>query len=377
MKSQDIKKYGLSLGYSAVGITDAEDLTAYIDEVVSRGEKYELLEYTTTNPIKDAKPKEIMPCAKSVIVLVWDYFQYDFPEELKQMIGKAYMARAYTPPQGTVAHARVQLMKDYLTNGGCVVNSTIGLPARWMATKAGVTEFGKNNFAYHKEAGSYILITTLVIDKELEYDKPTMGNKCSPNCRLCMDACPTKAIYEPFKLDPRRCISFNNWVTQDNRGNISSFVPYELRNAIGTKIHGCDICQDVCPRNQKKLKASKPIDKYIELIKEDFQLEKILNMSDDYFNTRIYPVLYNYIKDKRYLSRNAAIAMGNSKDEKYAKDLKIALKNPDEMIREYAVWALGEIGGETCSEILSDCYESEKSEKIKDVIKKTLESIER
>lgn len=335
-----------------------------MEEVLSRGDKYELLSYTTTNPLKGATPKKYMPEAKSIIVLVWDYFQYDFPEELKKIIGKAYLSRSYTPPLGKIAHSRLQLMKDYLSSNGCAVNSDIGLPARWVGAKSGATTFGKNNFAYADDAGSYIVISTIVVDKELEYDKSTMETKCPPNCRICMDACPTKAIYEPFKLDPRRCISFNNWTTQDGRGSISSFIPYELRELIGVKIHGCDICQDVCPRNQKKLKVPKPMDKYIKLVGKDITLPAVLNMTDEYFNNRIRPILYNYIKDKRYLMRNAAIAMGNSGDEGFIKDLEIALSNPDEMVREYVVWALEKIIGSDSVKMLLSRYPTESYETV-------------
>lgn len=344
MRSLDIKEYGLNIGYNKVGITSADSFNEYLEEVASRGDKYDILNYTTTNPVLGAIPKNYMPEAKSIIVLIWDYFQNDFPEELTKMIGKIYLARCYNPLPGMMAHSRLQLMKDYLSENGCMINSSIGIPARWAAAQAGVATFGRNNFAYADDSGSYIVIHTIVVDMELDYDKPTMESKCPPNCKACMDACPTKAIYEPFKLDPKKCIAFNNWMTQDGRGSISSFIPYELRDAIGCKIHGCDICQDVCPLNQKKLKTPKPADKYIAQIAKDITLLAILNMTEDYYIKRIKPIMYNYIKDKRYLMRNAAIAMGNSKDQAYVRDLKIALNNPDEMIREYAAWALGKIG---------------------------------
>jgi epoxyqueuosine reductase len=370
MRSRDIKEYGFNIGYSKVGITSADSFAEYVDEVVSRGDKYDILNFTTTNPVHGAIPNNIMPEAKSVIVLIWDYFQNDFPEELKKMIGKIYLARCYNPLPGMLAHSRLQLMKDYLSNNGCMVNSSIGIPARWAATQAGVTTFGRNNFAYAGDSGSYIVINTIVVDMELDYDEPTMESKCPPNCRACMNACPTKAIYEPFKLEPKKCIAFNNWMTQDGRGSISSFIPYELREAIGCKIHGCDICQDVCPLNQKKLKAPKTADRYIEQIATDIKLPAILNMTDDFFMSRVKPIMYNYIKDKRYLMRNAAIAMGNSKDEDYVKDLEIALKNPDEMIREYAVWALGKIGGKHAKIVLERHLLKEPSDNVKQAINK-------
>ena len=99
-------------------------------------------------------------------------------------------------------------------------------------------------------------------------------------------------------------------------------------------------------------------------------------MSEEYFIKKIRPIMYNYIKDKRYFMRNAAIALGNTKDEKYIKDLKIALTNPDEMVREYVVWALGEIGGNDASKnILEDQLSSEMSNSVINSIKNALEQI--
>lgn len=372
MRSRDIKEYGLNIGYSKVGITSADSFTDYVAEVLSRGDKYDFFDFTSTNPLQGAIPKNIMPEAKSVIVLIYDYFQNDFPEELKKMIGKIYLARCYNPLPGMLAHSRLELMKDYLSANGCKVNSSIGIPARWAAAQAGVTTFGRNNFAYAGDTGSYIVISTIVVDMEFDYDKPTMESKCPPNCSACINACPTKAIYEPFKLNPKKCISFNNWITQDGRGSISSFIPYELREAIGGKIHGCDICQDVCLLNQKKLKAPKAVDRYIEQIAEDIALPAILNMTDDFFMNRIKPIMYNYIKDKRYFMRNAALAMGNSKNEDYVKDLEIAITNPDEMVREYVVWALGKIGGQYAERVLKSSLANESSDNVKQAINQAL-----
>ena len=343
MTSKEIKEYGYSLGYSKVGITSAEGFPDYVKEVESRGNEFDIFSFTTTNPMKDAMPKAKMPDAKSIIVLVWDYFQYDYPENLKQIMGKAYLGRCYGPQPGSIAYARLELMKEYLQAKGYKVDSSIGLPARWAGAQAGVTTFGRNNFAYAEGCGSYIILSTIVVDQELEYDTPTMECDCPPNCHVCMDACPMQAIYAPFHLNPKKCISFNNWMTQDGRDPISSFIPPEIREKLGCHIHGCDICQDVCPRNQAKLKAPKKMDPYIAELAKDITLPAVLHMPEGFYESRIRPILYNYIKETRYLQRNAAIAMGNLGDKKFISDLELELENPDEMIREAVEWALNKI----------------------------------
>ncbi len=376
MNSSAIKEYGLSIGYSRVGIIPASSLLGYIDEVNSRGDLYNIFDFTSTNPAKGANPCLFMPEAKSVIVLLWDYYQYEFPENLKQLIGKVYLARCYNPPKDTVTHARLNLMREFLEKEGVVVDTSIGIPARWAAAQAGIVDIGKNTFAYSGDSGSYIQINTMVVNVELEYDKPTGASLCKENCSFCMDNCPTNAIYEPYKMNPYKCIAFNNWMTQDGRGTVSSFIPYELREKMGTKIHGCDICQDVCPHNQRKLKQKKNLDPYTALLEPDISLADILNMTDEYYERRIKPLLYNYIKDKRYFMRNAAIAIGNSKDEKYLNDLELALSNPDAMVRKYVVWALGKIGNERARGILSRYLTEEKSEEVKEEIAHVISALD-
>ena len=342
MTSEQIKEYGLGLGFCKVGIAPVESLTGYCDEVLSRGEAYELFLKRLTKPVW-----ETMPNAKSVIVLAWDYFQHDFPQALQEMIGKLYLSREYNPPQGSLSQEKLALMREYLeANGFSQDTAPLHVPQRWAAVQAGVATIGRNTFAYTGDSGSYVILYAIVVDQELAYDQPTPENNCPPNCRACMDACPTKALYAPFKLDPTKCIPFHNFVRQDGRGAVSSFIPYEYRTAIGSKIHGCDICQDVCPRNQKKRKQPKQMDPYMEKIASAISLPAILAMSDEYYHETIWPIMYNYIHDKRYFMRNAALAMGNRKDEADVEHLTEALHNPDAMVREYVVWALEQVRDE-------------------------------
>lgn len=345
--AKEIKEYGYSLGYSKVGICSAEGFPDYIREVESRGDAFDILNYTTTNPIKDALPKTKMPDAKSILVLVWDYFQCEYPESLKQIMGKAYLSRSYGPQAGSIAHARLELMKAFLEANGCKADSSIGLPARWAGAAAGVTTFGKNNFAYAEGCGSYIILYTIVVDRIFDYDTPTMDCPCPPNCHICMDACPTQALYEPFHLNPKRCISFFNWMTQEGKGDISTHIPEEVREKIGCHVHGCDVCQDACPRNQAKLKMPKKMDAYTAELAKDITLPALLHMDEAFYESRIKPIMYNYIRGIRYFRRNAAIAMGNLGDAAFLPELEQERENPDEMIREAVAWAIRRITEKT------------------------------
>lgn len=260
----------------------------------------------------------------------------------KQYNGTGRSHRAGTQHAG----ARFTLMQDYLQKRGLKIQSGSMLPARWAGARAGVTNFGRNNFAYASGSGSFVVISAVIADAELEYDAPTLTNKCPPGCRACMDACTTGAIYEPFKLNPRKCIPFNNFRTTTATGfGVTDYIPREIRPLMGQRVHGCDVCQQACPRNAGKLKAIMPCNAFLEQLARNLDLRKMLTMPVASYDTWLEPVMYNYIKEMRFFQRNAAVAMGNSGDDSYIPALTAALADPTATVRGHAAWALGRLGG--------------------------------
>lgn len=157
-------------------------------------------------------------------------------------------------------------------------------------------------------------------------------------------------------MDPRRCIAFNHWVTQDEAdgylGGVGSYILPEIREKMGTWIHGCDICQEVCPRNQERLKAKLSKNEFLTKTAQDFEMTKLLNLSDEFYTRRVQPLIYNYIRHKKYFQRNAAIALGNMRDTSFISHLAQAMQDPEGLVRGYAAWALGRIGGSQARQIL-------------------------
>jgi epoxyqueuosine reductase len=315
--------------------------------------------------MKGAEPRALMPEAKSIVVVAHDFFKTSFPEELLGRIGRLYQARAYSAPPHRLNGARRQLMKEFLEKNGCKVLADPVIPARLSAARAGVASYGRNTFAFAEGVGSFIVITTFLVDKELEYDKPTMEVKCPPKCTACIDACPTGAILEPLKMNPLRCIAFNTFTTQDGRPGISSCIPPDVREKMGGWIHGCDICQEACPRNHKKLTATLPPDEFLTKIAKDFSLARLLKLSDDFYARTVHPLMYNYISEKKYFRRNAAIAMGNSGDSSFVPVLGEAMQEADGMVRSHVAWALGKIGGSPAKRILETSLTRETDESAK------------
>jgi epoxyqueuosine reductase len=351
--SEDIKDFALDLGYSKVGITTADSFPDYAAELKSRYEMYSWYIEGRSQPLAGADPKSVMPSAKSIIALVYDFSKESFPEKLVGKVGRLYQARCYRAPAHRIGGSRRQLMQEFLEKSGCQVATRLAVPERLAATRAGIVTYGKNTFAFAGGIGSFILFTSFVVDTELEYDEPTFKVKCPPKCTACIEACPTGALYEPLKMDPRHCIAFNNLLTQDGyRRGITSYIPPEIREKMGTWIHGCDICQEVCPRNRARLKAKLPQNEFLAKVAQDFELTKLLSLSDEFYIKRVQPLMYQYISEKKYFQRNAAIALGNIGDPAFIPDLAQAMQDSEELVRGYAAWALGKIGGSEARQIL-------------------------
>jgi epoxyqueuosine reductase len=340
--TREIKEFAYDIGFCKIGVTPARDFTDYLDEVRSRPE-YGFMQ-NDQRMMGAAYLTRTMPEARSVIVLAHNFAQNAFPEELTRMIGRIYLARCYNPPPRRLNGSRLAIMRDFLAKSGLTVGpDSFFFPGRWAARQAGVADGGRNNFAYVDGAGSFNVLCWFFVAEELEYDSPTLDSKCPPNCRACVDACPTGAL-QPFRLTPAKCIAFANWMTQERMGREIRVEP-ALREKLGIRVHGCDFCQEACPRNHHVLSAKLPADPYLVIIARDFTLPRLLEASDEFMRLRVTPIMYNYIFEKKYFQRNAAYALGNQGDPDSVTCLSGALNDPDSLVRGASAWALGRIGG--------------------------------
>ncbi len=372
-----IKEKALDLGFAAVGVCSADPFSHYAAELNERAEMYTwgktLSQRTSVKDLDLTKfidPAIFLPQVKSIIVVTDSYLEEEIPPPLKGKIGRCYLKGLFCP-EDSAHNRRRKEFKKFLQSLG--LRSIYGpAPARLAGARAGLTNFGKNCFAFaNKVAGqsSWIVNEPYLIDRELTYDEATMKVNCPENCQQCLQACPTGALYAPLKMDPRRCIAYHTYF---NDGQ----VPLDIREKMGTWIYGCDICQEVCPRNKKWLEKDKPLDEKLIERAKDFDLLNLLTMSSAHFLQKIWPLLYYIRQDKSYLwQRNAAIALGNERNAEAIPYLIAALENPEPLVRMHVAWALGKIGGVTVKRSLEKKEKLEADELVRQEIKFALERI--
>jgi epoxyqueuosine reductase len=281
------------------------------------------------------------PEARSVIVLGADYG------------AAAAQPAAGNPPSGRIA--RYALSKDYHDllrarlktlqaaiqqwNPGKTLRfratvDTSAVQERAVAEAAGLGFFGKNTCLIRPKGGSFFFLCTLITDLELEIEEPTAKRWDCGACTLCLEACPTGALTEPYRLDASRCISS---LTIEHRGPI----PVELRSGLGDWVFGCDICQEVCPYNRAKPLV--PAEDFPAILPEKIPLSELLSCrSQERFQALFHGTPLTR-PGREGLLRNAAIAAGNLRDPALIPDLKSCLEeDPSALVRSHAAWALGQ-----------------------------------
>ncbi|MCL5959261.1 MAG: epoxyqueuosine reductase, partial [Chloroflexi bacterium] len=232
--TDEIKDFALDLGYHAVGVAPAHPFSQFSSSFAERAGDYSGYAYLSGWD----DPQNALPRARSIVVAVYDYAAEGFPPELVGKLGRVYQARCYLAPPTRIHGARPQLMRQFLGSKGCQVapwpGGRSGIPDRQAAARAGVTHFGRNTVACAPSLGSFVLIHSFVIDRELDYDPPNEKLHCPPKCHLCQEACPTGAITSEIRVNPRRCIAYNTFATRGEETGVSPIIPQELRPKMGT-----------------------------------------------------------------------------------------------------------------------------------------------
>ncbi len=189
-------------------------------------------------------PVKLVPGAKSVITLLFNYFPSASPSPDTPRISRYAWGNDYHEVIKAKLKWFLQEMKLQIgeVSGRGFVDSAPVLERAW-AQRSGLGWVGKNGNLINKRSGSFFFIASLIVDTELEYDDPVAKDYCG-SCRKCIDACPTGAIHENRVVDGSKCISYFTIELKD------MLIPDEMKGKFNNWMFGCDICQEVCPWNR-------------------------------------------------------------------------------------------------------------------------------
>ena len=349
------------MGFDLCGIAPAGDFPelAHLDEWLARGHAGEM---RYLHDERRRSPARAMQGACSVIVCALNYntafpastdartppeasagprgwiSRYAWGDDYHQVLGEKLEA--------LVERLRAEFPEPFEARAFV---DTGPIVERVAAKYAGLGWLAKNTCLINEELGSWLflgaIVTTLDLGASLDAADLPAPDLCG-NCTLCIDACPTDAIVEPYVLDARRCISY---LTIELRGAI----PSDLRESMGGHVFGCDICQDVCPWNRRAPETVLPNfqpRRHGQRSLFSAELEWLISIGEEEFRAVFRGSPVKRAK-WRGLVRNACIAIGNSglrPDEPRHAEICARLSelaaSTDANLAEHAQWALVRLG---------------------------------
>ena len=342
-----IRERARELGFDACQFTTARppDSAAQFQRWLEAG-RHGQMAWLERNARKRIEPGQVLAAARSIITLG---VSYAGPASEKLRVGNAEcstgaacvgeIARyARFADYHQVAGARLKSLTEYVNRlGGGATRSlwyvdTGPLLERDLAQRAGLGFIGKHTNLISRKLGNWFFLAEIITTLELPPDAPEK-NRCG-SCRRCLDACPTAAITAPFQLDARRCISY---LTIELKGAI----PVEWRAAVGNRIYGCDDCLAVCPWN-RFARAGAMMGEHRRAGLEAPDLVELLSLDDAGFQARFAGTPIMRAKRRGFL-RNVCVALGNVGDARALPALQRAASDPEPLIVEHALWAIGRI----------------------------------
>lgn len=307
---------------------------------------------------KRMQPDRVLAGVQSVIVLGVNYWPENEP--------------LVTPPESDKPRwARYALHEDYhdtikpaLIEAGRVIEQLYGvsgedyryyvdtgpvLERNW-AAESGVGFVGKNAMLISRDFGNWLFLAVIFTRIDLAPDEPLqkqfsvkknddhgVGLLCG-KCTRCIDACPTHAIVEPGVVDARLCVSYQ---TIENKG----IIPRELREGIGSRVYGCDVCLEVCPWNRFAQNGRSVLLAARHELTQ-ISLRELLDLMPDRFASVFRKTAIKRVKLAGLL-RNACIVAGNTKSEDCIEALVKLAGEGAAIVRPHAVWAVYKIAGKT------------------------------
>ena len=265
-----IKAEAKRLGFLSCGISKAE----FLEEEAPRLERWlhnnmhGNMHYMENHFDKRLDPTLLVEGSKSVISLTYNYYTDAVQQDADAPKISKY---AYGVDYHYVIKDKLNQLLEYIKDeigdvpGRAFVDSAPIMEKAW-AKKSGLGWIGKHSNLITQKVGSYYFIAELIVDLDLEVDH-AVTDHCG-SCTACIDACPTQAITEPYKVDGSKCISYFTIELKEN-------IPSEMKGQLDHWMFGCDVCQEVCPWNRFSKNHSEPLfnpnPKLLSMSKKDWE----------------------------------------------------------------------------------------------------------
>ncbi|OQY26858.1 MAG: tRNA epoxyqueuosine(34) reductase QueG [Candidatus Cloacimonetes bacterium 4572_55] len=229
---------------------------------------------------KRLDPTRLMPGAQSIVVLAMNYYpgriSHDDPSRAR--ISRYALSHDYHRILKKRALGLLSEIKSWSESiQGRFFVDTAPIMEKFWAVQAGLGGMGKQGLIVTREFGSWVFLGEILLNIGLKQDEPQPD--CCGSCRLCIDACPTRAIIAPYVVDANRCLSY---LTIEHRGEI----PPDAASEMGNRIFGCDICQEVCPWNIQRATVTNKKEFLPNPIHVDLQLKELADFTEEQFRQK-------------------------------------------------------------------------------------------
>jgi epoxyqueuosine reductase len=301
-----IKEKALELGFHKVGITSAianEQDSNLLQHWLKQGFHAQM---QWMNDPRRQDLQQVMPGVRSLICVALNYYT---PHQRPEGAEYAKISRyGWGRDYHKIMHRKLKALSSWLNHLGPDIETryyadTGPIQDKVWAERAGLGWIAKNSNLITREYGSWVFLGEVLINLDLTPDRPHLQH-CG-TCRRCIDLCPTQAIAQPFVIDANRCIAYH---TIENR---DSALPPDIATQLQGWVAGCDICQDVCPWNQRFASETNVPDfqPYPENVAP--KLEDLATLTPDDYNQRFKASALRRIK-LNMLHRNARTSLNSA-----------------------------------------------------------------
>ena len=374
---QQIKQKAADLGFDIVGITDASAPNYFqkFDQWIKEGHHGDMAYLSSERSLSHrADLQKVLPECKSVVVLIKKINPSVIEDKWDKYTGRVSSYAWNLDYHDTFLPLLKELAEEIERLAGKPVNhryytDTGPILERELAIRAGLGWIGRNSMLINPMIGSFFLISEILLDIQLIPDSG-FGHDLCGTCTRCISACPTNCILPNRTIDANRCLSY---LTIE----LKTEIPSELRPLLNEWVFGCDICQQVCPWNQRNAKTiddnafkPRPGVPAPDLLAE-------LKLGSEDFNKKFKDSPVKRTKRRGYL-RNIITSLGNIGSEELIPHLTPLLLNEKEsLIRQSTAWALGQIGGDEALKHLQQALSAEKDHIVLEEINSAIKEISR